>query len=138
MAIECDIPEASGMSTSSAMICTIFAVMDARYVILTHHLQLLKPDAMPCFSHMPVGSNNIQAKASYKEHIRSNEDLYGYLGCCENGQTFPGSGGEGLVGDKGVGTFGGSEDHTAIMSCETGFLNMFSYCPTRFEKKVTP
>ena len=48
-----------------------------------------------------------------------------YLGCNENGQNF-----KGLVGDKGVGTFGGSEDHTAIMSCSSGNLNMYSYCPT--------
>lgn len=38
-----------------------------------------------------------------------------------------------LVGDKGVGTFGGSEDHTAIMSGEYMKLKMFSYCPTRYE-----
>lgn len=38
-----------------------------------------------------------------------------------------------LVGDKGVGTFGGSEDHTAIMSGEHMKLKMFSYCPTRSE-----
>lgn len=32
-----------------------------------------------------------------------------------------------------MGTFGGSEDHTAIMSGEPMTLKMFSYCPTRFE-----
>ena len=42
-----------------------------------------------------------------------------------------------LVGDAGVGTFGGSEDHTAIMACEPGSLKMFSYCPTRLERTVT-
>lgn len=40
---------------------------------------------------------------------------YEYLGCIENGQSF-----KTLVGDKGVGTFGGSEDHTAIMASEPG------------------
>jgi hypothetical protein len=34
------------------------------------------------------------------------------------------------TGDKGVGTFGGSEDHTAIMSCTSGNLHLYSYCPT--------
>lgn len=48
-----------------------------------------------------------------------------YLGCNENGQNF-----KGLKGDKGVGTFGGSEDHTAIMSCTSGNLHLYSYCPT--------
>merc|ERR1711865_1147136 len=102
MAIECDIPEASGMSTSSAMICTMFVVMDAR--------------------------NNLQEKPAFKENLKSKEDFYGYLGCCENGQNFN----DALTGDKGVGTFGGSEDHTAIMSCTSLSLNMFSYCPTLF------
>lgn len=51
-----------------------------------------------------------------------------YLGCNENGQNF-----KGLVGDKGVGTFGGSEDHTAIMSCTAGNLHLYSYCPTQRE-----
>merc|ERR1711865_627093 len=77
MAIECDIPEASGMSTSSAMICTMFVVMDAR--------------------------NNLQALPLFKEHLKTKEDLYGYLGNCENGQNFN----DVLTGDKGVGTFGG-------------------------------
>jgi len=106
MAIECDIPEASGMSTSSAMICTMFVVMDAR--------------------------NNLQALPLFKEHLKTKEDLYGYLGNCENGQNFN----DVLTGDKGVGTFGGSEDHTAIMSCKGLSLNMFSYCPTQFLENV--
>jgi galactokinase len=106
MAIECDIPEASGMSTSSAMICTMFVVMDAR--------------------------NNIQELPLFKEHLKTKEDLYSYLGNCENGQNFN----DVLTGDKGVGTFGGSEDHTAIMSCKPHSLNMFSYCPTQFLENV--
>ena len=39
-------------------------------------------------------------------------DLAGYLGTVENGRTFGP-----LAGDTGVGTFGGSEDHTAILCC---------------------
>jgi galactokinase len=102
MSISCDIPPASGMSTSSAMICAVFLAIDAR--------------------------NNIQALPKFKKNIPTKERLYDYLGFCENGQNC----GD-LLGDKGVGTFGGSEDHTAIMSCTNGNLNMFSYCNTRFE-----
>lgn len=101
-AIGNDIPGASGMSTSSAMICAIFLVIADR--------------------------NNLTTSAKFKEHLPTNEDLYGYLGCCENGQTYGA-----LEGAAGVGTFGGSEDHTAIMSCTKGKLNMFSYCETRAE-----
>ena len=35
-----------------------------------------------------------------------------------------------------MGTFGGSEDHTAIMSSLPGKMKMFSYCPTRLESEV--
>lgn len=105
MAIACDIPPASGMSSSSAMICAIFLALDAR--------------------------NNIRSLPTFQQNIKSDEDLYEYLGCNENGQTF-----RGLEGNQGVGTFGGSEDHTAIMSCTRGRLNQFSYCPTTKEATV--
>ena len=32
-----------------------------------------------------------------------------------------------------VGTFGGSEDHTAIMCCSAGHLSQYAFCPTRLE-----
>ena len=32
-----------------------------------------------------------------------------------------------------VGTFGGSEDHTAIMCCTAGHLAQYAFCPTRLE-----
>jgi len=99
-----DIPGASGMSTSSAMICAVFLVIAQR--------------------------NNLYENALFKQHLPTKDDLYSYLGCCENGQNY-----NALLGSKGVGTFGGSEDHTAIMSCTNGTLNMFSYCDTKFEEK---
>ena len=86
--IACDIPAASGMSTSSAIICAVFLAVNGR--------------------------NNLRERPEFAANISSEEELWEYLGCNENGQTF-----NGLVGDKGVGTFGGSEDHTAIMSCKT-------------------
>jgi galactokinase len=104
--IACDIPAASGMSTSSAIICAVFLAVNGR--------------------------NNLRARPEFKANITSEEELWEYLGCNENGQNF-----KDLVGDKGVGTFGGSEDHTAIMSCNAGKLNLFSYCPTRSEGVVT-
>ena len=50
----------------------------------------------------------------------------------ENGQTY-GS----LVGDHGVGTFGGSEDHTAILCARPGRFSQYSYCPVRFERCIS-
>eukprot|EP00123_Amoebidium_parasiticum_P007150 comp17916_c0_seq1/m.18192 comp17916_c0_seq1/g.18192 ORF comp17916_c0_seq1/g.18192 comp17916_c0_seq1/m.18192 type:complete len:479 (-) comp17916_c0_seq1:418-1854(-) len=103
IAIGCDIPDASGMSTSSAVICYMFMTLADR--------------------------NNLWEDEKFERTLPTVEDLYGYLGFIENGQNC----GTELPGDRGVGTFGGSEDHTAIMSCKPGKLNMFSYCPTRFE-----
>lgn len=35
-----------------------------------------------------------------------------------------------------MGTFGGSEDHTAIMNCRKGHLLVASFCPTQLERHV--
>ena len=84
-----DLPPAAGMSSSSALMVGFYLVMNA--------------------------VNRLTERAEFKANIQTAEDLAGYLGTLENGQTF-GT----LVGDKGVGTFGGSEDHTAIMNCQVG------------------
>ena len=56
--------------------------------------------------------------------------LYTYLGNIENGQDFrPGQEGRTLPGMGGVGTFGGSEDHTAIMLCEPHALRQYANPP---------
>lgn len=50
------------------------------------------------------------------------EALATYLACIENGASF----GE-LTGDAGVGTFGGSQDHTAMVCCRPGELARFTF-----------
>ena len=75
--------------------------------------------------------NRLDERAEYRENLRAPESLADYLGAVENGQTF-GS----LTGDKGVGTFGGSEDHTAMLCCRPGMLSQYAYCPTRPERTI--
>ncbi len=75
--------------------------------------------------------NELEHHPAYRDNIKSREDLATYLGCIENGQTFGA-----LAGDVGVGTFGGSEDHTAILCCRAGQLSQFRFCPVRLEKIV--
>jgi len=100
-----DLPHASGMSSSSAfMVAVYLAVADL---------------------------NGLERLESYRREIRSPEDLAGYLGTIENGQSF-GT----LEGDLGVGTFGGSEDHTAILAGREGELSVYSFCPVRHERQV--
>ena len=98
-----DLPSAAGMSSSSALVIAIFAVLSA--------------------------VNRLPQHAEYIASIRSPEDLAGYLGCIENGQSF-----KSLTGDGGVGTFGGSEDHTAILASRPGHLKQYSFCPVRLER----
>lgn len=100
-----DLPRASGMSSSSALVVASFLALAA--------------------------VNNLAGSEPYRRNIRSKEDLATYLGCVENGSTF-----RELTGDRGVGTFGGSEDHTAILCCEPNKISQFSFCPTRFERSL--
>jgi galactokinase len=76
--------------------------------------------------------NDFARDPRYRATIGSRESLAGYLGTIENGQSF-GS----LAGDLGVGTFGGSEDHTAILCCRAGFVSRYSFSPVRFEAEIS-
>jgi galactokinase len=75
--------------------------------------------------------NDLPNRESYGRQIGNREDLANYLGTIENGQSF----GE-LTGDRGVGTFGGSEDHTAILCARPNRMVQYSYCPVRFERSI--
>jgi galactokinase len=75
--------------------------------------------------------NRLGEREEYTAHIRTPEELAEYLGGIENGQTY-----KSLAGDGGVGTFGGSEDHTAILTSDSGHLKQYSFCPVRLERTV--
>jgi galactokinase len=105
IAFASDLPRASGMSSSSAMmVATYFAL---------------------------AGANDLPGRKAWRDNIDSPETLAEYLGTVENGQSF-----RSLPGDKGVGTFGGSEDHTCMLCCRAGGLARYSYCPVRFEGAI--
>ncbi|MBU4270338.1 MAG: galactokinase [Planctomycetes bacterium] len=106
IALAGDLPPAAGMSSSSALMVGVFLVL--------------------------AEVNQLSARDDYWRHVGENKiDLAGYLGAVENGRTF----GE-LEGDLGVGTFGGSEDHTAILCAEPGRIGQYGYCPVEFEKSI--
>jgi galactokinase len=75
--------------------------------------------------------NGLEQRAEYQSNIHNTEELAEYLGCIENGMNY-----RELEGDRGVGTFGGSEDHTAILCCRAGLLRQFSFCPVRMERTI--
>jgi galactokinase len=76
-------------------------------------------------------ANDLSTRAEYRDAIRNAEDLAGYLGAVENGGGF-----RTLAGDRGVGTQGGSEDHTAILCGRPGALVQYAFAPIRFERSV--
>jgi galactokinase len=100
-----DLPPASGMSSSSAFLVGTFLVLSE--------------------------INRLSARDEYWHNIGNSIELAGYLGTCENGQTF-GT----LVGDRGVGTFGGSEDQNAILNAEPNMICQYAFCPVEFEKTI--
>lgn len=76
-------------------------------------------------------ANQLQAQPEYPPLIAPLSRLAGYLAAIENGQGYGP-----LEGDRGVGTFGGSEDHTAILCGRPGRVVQYAYCPVRFERAV--
>ena len=68
----------------------------------------------------------LEGRDEWRANIHTTSDLANYCASIENGQTF-GT----LAGDAGVGTFGGSEDHAAILLAKAGRLSAFSFVPMR-------
>ena len=96
--IDSNLPLASGMSSSSALVVAV---------------------ALSIIDH-----NDIREREEWKANVHDDIDLAGYMATMENGLTF-GT----LKGLRGVGTFGGSEDHTAMLCCHEGKLTEFTFCP---------
>jgi len=76
-------------------------------------------------------ANDLPRNPLYEEVLARPTDLAGYLGTIENGESFGP-----LAGDRGVGTFGGSEDHTALLLARPGRVVQYAYCPVRFEREI--
>lgn len=97
-----DLPQAAGVSSSSAFIVATFLAISK--------------------------VNNLPEFYEFKQNIKDDSDLGNYLGCLENGYDY----GD-LKGNQGVGTFGGSQDQTAIICGKENTLSRFSFCPVRHE-----
>ncbi|HET7621107.1 MAG TPA: galactokinase family protein [Gemmatimonadaceae bacterium] len=75
--------------------------------------------------------NDLSSLPEFVDHVGDNEHLAGYLGAVENGWSFGH-----LAGDTGVGTLGGSEDHTAILCGRPDELVQYTFRPVHFERAV--
>jgi galactokinase len=98
IAIASDLPRASGLSSSSALVVGVALALIERA--------------------------GLRDRDEWHQHLRGIHDLAWYLGCVENGLNFPG-----LPGTAGVGTHGGSEDHTAILACRTDHVSLNRFVP---------
>jgi len=75
--------------------------------------------------------NDLPNRPEYRDNIHSPEDLGEYLGSVENGLDF-----KSLHGHAGVGTFGGSEDQTAILCARPNMVVQYSFRPVKFERAI--
>jgi len=106
LVFESDLPSAAGMSSSSALMIAVLLAL--------------------------VRANRLDTTAPWTASVRNGpEDLAAYAATIENGRTF-----RGLTGEGGVGTEGGSEDHTAILCSEPARVAQYAFCPTRRERSI--
>ena len=68
----------------------------------------------------------LRTRPEWARSIETHLDLAGYLGAVENGLGFGA-----FAAVDGVGTHGGSEDHTAILNCRPHHVSAFEYVPVR-------
>lgn len=94
-----DLPSASGMSSSSALVVTVLLAL--------------------------LG----EMEGPFPFHDRA--DLAGFAGAVESGADW-----KHLSGDDGVGTRGGSQDHTAILCSRPGQVSLFGYDPITCYERV--
>jgi galactokinase len=110
------LPPASGMSSSSALVVSVFLGVVAGCGLDR------REDFQALFGRGIRGGR------------QDRERLADYLAAVESGRPYGGLGGG--AGARGVGTDGGSEDHTAILCGEAGHLARYRFRPTRAEGSV--
>ncbi len=78
-----------------------------------------------------ANANELGANPAWRAALPTQLDVAGYLGAVENGKAFGA-----FPADSGVGTHGGSQDHTAILGCQAGMLSQFRFLPVEHEQTV--
>jgi len=73
-------------------------------------------------------ANDLRSHPVFRSAISSSEELAAYLGAVENGLPF-----RHLGAESGVGTHGGSQDHTAVLCSEPGEVIRFAWDPLKRE-----
>lgn len=76
-------------------------------------------------------ANRLDERDEFRAALPGPLDVAAYLGSVESGRPFRAFGGE-----AGVGTSGGSQDHTAILASEAGRIIQVGYAPPRIERSA--
>lgn len=76
-------------------------------------------------------ANDLDRTPAWQAALPTPLELAGYLGAVENGKAF----GD-FPADHGVGTHGGSQDHTAILCSQAGMLTQFRFLPVEYQQTV--
>ncbi len=80
--------------------------------------------------HALAAVNGVMETERWRANVTTREELAEYLSAVENGRDF-----RALHGRLGVGTRGGSEDHTAMLCARPGSLVRYAFAPVRFERE---
>lgn len=106
LSISSDLPPASGMSSSSALVCAAALAL--------------------------ADLNGWDQDPRWNEAMPDRLSLAGYLAAVESGRTW-----QRLPGTSGVGTRGGSEDHTGMLCGSQDRLLLAGFDPMRIEQSVS-
>lgn len=105
LTISSDLPPASGMSSSSALLTGVMLTL--------------------------ADLNDLPVREEWTASIHDRLDLAGYAASIENGKSF-----RALKGHPGVGTSGGSLDHTGMLTSAPGRLSYVEFDPARIVTQV--
>lgn len=90
---------------------------------------LSSSSALVITTFLPLAAfNRLPATPAWRAALPDVDALAGYLGAAENGRAFGP-----FPADRGVGTHGGSEDHTAILTGRSGELAQYHFLPVMRE-----
>ncbi|HEX3928513.1 MAG TPA: galactokinase family protein [Gemmatimonadales bacterium] len=93
---------------------------------------LSSSSALVITTFLPLAAfNHLDDRAEWRSALGSPHAVAGYLGAVENGRTFGP-----FAADRGVGTHGGSEDQTAILTCRPGTLSQYHFLPVTLEAEM--